>query len=280
MDGTLLDSTGTLRPAVVDAVRAISRSGVRVVLATGRSPWFGVAEIAARLGLFGPQITMQGALVSDPESGRILRSRPLQPALFREALRFAAECGVDPIIATLEGHCAARRPAGVDFLGPQAADAGRLSIVADLESIAECDPMRVFISTPPARHPAVLAAARRHFGSRASIIWSDLSGLEVVAPGTNKATAVAWLAAALGIGLDEVAAVGDGANDIELLQAVGRSAAVGPRLAAVREAAEIVVPDADSDGVLVAFRAFGLPPAASAARPPQLGAARLAATPR
>ena len=51
IDGTLLDHLGVLRPAVVRAVGLIQRSGVEVMLATGRSPWTNVPEIAATLGL-------------------------------------------------------------------------------------------------------------------------------------------------------------------------------------------------------------------------------------
>jgi hydroxymethylpyrimidine pyrophosphatase-like HAD family hydrolase len=41
----LLDERGNLPAAIRNAIAAIAGSGVDVVLATGRSPWSGIAEL-------------------------------------------------------------------------------------------------------------------------------------------------------------------------------------------------------------------------------------------
>ncbi len=110
IDGTLLDTQGLLRPVVRDAVRTVAASGVEVLLATGRSPWDGVAEIAADLGLDGPQITMQGALISDPATGSIRRLRALPPDVYLDAVAFARELQLDPIATLLDGHVPSTSP--------------------------------------------------------------------------------------------------------------------------------------------------------------------------
>jgi hydroxymethylpyrimidine pyrophosphatase-like HAD family hydrolase len=71
IDVTLVDRERRLRPVVRDALRRVAATGVRVVLVTGRAPWDGIAALAEDLDLEGPQITMQGALVSDPRSGAV-----------------------------------------------------------------------------------------------------------------------------------------------------------------------------------------------------------------
>ena len=255
IDGTLLDATGGLHPAVREAIRAVADSGVHVILATGRSPWGGVARIVEELGLAGPQVTMQGALISDPLTGRVARARPLPIAVYLDALRFAEELEIEPVVALMDGHRAARLPQDVEFV-VQGAAADWFLPEADLRSLADASPMRVFLPTNPDRHRQVRAAAAVWFARRASLVWSDLTGVELLAPYTNKGKALAWMAALDGLGLDEVAAVGDGTNDIEMLLAAGQSAAMGDAAALVRGAADIVVPSSERDGIVDALDWF------------------------
>jgi Cof subfamily protein (haloacid dehalogenase superfamily) len=256
IDGTLLDERGVLQPAVRHAVALIAHSGVDVVLATGRSPWSGIEELAAGLGLVGPQITMQGALVSDPATGEVQRLRALPPALYRESLRFADELGLDPVVALLDGHRAERLPDGDDLFVTPMVPGLDFRYVNGLEHLVDERPIRVFLPTGPDRHRAVRRAAASRFAGRGSVVWSDLTGVEVLAPGTHKGEAVAWLAAARDIPMREVAAVGDAANDLEMLWAAGRSAAMISAPPAVRVCADVVVPAAGDLGVLDAFAWF------------------------
>ena len=255
IDGTLLDDQGSLRPEVRDAIARVRESGVEVVLATGRSPWYGVAELARELGLDGPQVTMQGALIVDAETGEVHRARPLPASLYRATLAFARASGLDPVVAVQDGHRAERRhDSDDDFVAPVVETHFRH--VDDLGAVESEGPVRIYLPTPIERHGALLDAALRTIGDRGSIVRSNDSGFEILAPGTNKGDAVAWLAEVRGIGLDQVAAVGDAENDIELLSAAGRSAAMANAPAAVRASASIVVPTSAELGILHALAWF------------------------
>ena len=252
IDGTLLDSHGRLPGVVRDAVQCVAAGGVQVVLATGRSPWYGVAEIAQALGLGGTQLTMQGALAMDPRTGRIDRARPLDSAVYLDALELAGALDIEPVVATPAGHRAARPVAGVDFV-ERRPGANRLRIQRDLRTLADDHPMRVYLPTGPARHHAVRLAMAGRFLGRAAVVWSDLEGVELIAHGINKGEAIEWLAARRGIALADVAAVGDAWNDTEMLRVAGRSAAMGTAPDEVRAAADIVVPDSDDAGLVDAL---------------------------
>jgi hydroxymethylpyrimidine pyrophosphatase-like HAD family hydrolase len=209
---------------------------------------------------------MQGALVSVPATGDVHRLRPIPTALYREAIRFADELGLDPIVGLLDGHRAERLPDGLELFATPLADSLRFQYVEDLERLGHEGPfgegplherpVRVFLPTGPERHGSVRRRALAHFAGRASIVWSDMTGIEILAPGTNKGDAVTWLAASHGIAPGEVAAVGDAANDMEMLQWAGRSAAMGTAPGEVRRCADLVVPPSDELGVLDAFAWF------------------------
>jgi Cof subfamily protein (haloacid dehalogenase superfamily) len=252
IDGTLLDPSGLLRPTVRAGVRELGEAGVRVVLATGRSPWSGVRDLADALRLRGPQVTMQGAVIALTD-GTLIRTRRLEPALYLEAVALADELGIDAVVGTATGNRAERLSEHVDFLTGADAEVPVFRYVPALERIMDEGPIRVFLPTGADRFEAVRATVVERLRGRASVTWSDRSGVEVLAPGTNKGEAIAWLAASMGIPMDRVAAVGDARNDLELLAMAGRSAAMGSAPAEVRAAASVTVPSSARDGLLDAI---------------------------
>jgi hypothetical protein len=224
------------------------------VLATGRSPWGGVAEVAGALGLRGPQVVAQGAVVVDPATSRLEHSTPLSPDLYAEVLAFADALGAAPVVGFADG-LGARPPEEVETSFPSDVPP-RLRITDDLASLAVHHPVRVFVPTGPHRHRHVLAAASVWFAGRASLVWSDESGVELLAPGVTKWSGVAWIADRLGIPHDAVAAVGDGPNDHALLRTAARSALMGSAPAHLRGAADIIVPTSAHDGAIDALAWF------------------------
>jgi hydroxymethylpyrimidine pyrophosphatase-like HAD family hydrolase len=164
--------------------------------------------------------------------------------------------GVDPIVGFLDGHRAERlADPGGPFSVPLAVGE-TFRYVDGLDRLVDDRPIRVFLPTGPERHRSVRRAAANRFAGQGSVIWSDLSGIEILAPGTHKGEAVAWLAAGRGIDLAEVAAVGDGANDVEMLWGAGRSAAMGNAPFEAKVVADIVVLPAADGGLLDALAWF------------------------
>lgn len=256
VDGTLLDERGVLRPAVRDAIALIRNAGVDVVLATGRSPWAGLAKLCDDLGLDGPQITMQGALIISPRTGEIVRARRLSAAVFRDHLSFARALELTPIVALADGHRAETLPANLGLFVPPLREGTHFELVDSFERIVNDGPIRTFLPTHPDRHRSVRMLASVWFGSRASIVWSDDSGIELLAPGASKGDALRYLAGLRGLGLESVAAVGDAPNDTEMLRVAGWSAAMGSAPETVQRAADLVVPPSSEEGILDAFRHF------------------------
>jgi len=136
------------------------------------------------------------------------------------------------------------------------AESLRFELVPSLEAIAGRGAIRTFIPTPPRRHAEVRDLARDWFGPRASVVWTDHNGIELLASGTNKGEALGYLARKMGLDLErDVAAIGDGPNDVEMLRVAGRSVALGSAPADVKAAAGQVVPAEAPDG---AVQAIGL----------------------
>ena len=82
--------------------------------------------------------------------------------------------------------------------------------------------------------------------------------VDVVNVDCSKAKALEHLAGMYGIRMDEVMAIGDQINDIEMMDAVGLGIAMGNAVPAVRDRAQVVVGTHDEDGVAEALRRFVL----------------------
>ena len=73
--------------------------------------------------------------------------------------------------------------------------------------------------------------------------WLDLAPM-----GVNKASGLQLVAQELGIDAADVLAIGDGRNDIEMLQWAGRGVAMGQAIEVVREAADAVTGAVHEEG--------------------------------
>ena len=72
-------------------------------------------------------------------------------------------------------------------------------------------------------------------------------------PGVSKATGISVVAGHLGIELADVMMIGDGANDLPALLAVGYPVAMGNSEPEVVDVAHHLVADVDNDGVVEAL---------------------------
>ena len=82
--------------------------------------------------------------------------------------------------------------------------------------------------------------------------------IEAVQIGTSKASGIAWLCEHLGVAIEDTYALGDSINDLEMLEFVGHSIAMGNASPRAKEAAEYVTSHIHEDGVYKALEHYGL----------------------
>ncbi len=82
--------------------------------------------------------------------------------------------------------------------------------------------------------------------------------IEAVPKGTSKATGIAWLCEHLGVAIEDTYAIGDSINDLEMLEFVGHSIAMGNASPAAKEKAEYITTHIHEDGILNALKHYNL----------------------
>lgn len=220
VDGTLIDYHERASPRVVAALRDVADAGAQVVLATGKS-MFAAQNVIDRLGLTsGWCVASNGAVVFHYPPPTVSSPLTFDPG---PIVASALERSPEAIIAVEvvgEGYRLNR-----EF--PPDVLAGRMW----LESVEELvrEPVTRLLIRDPLAPP------------------HDYQGF--AADGVTKSSALATLVVSLGHSSDEVLAIGDGHNDIDMLVWAGRGVAMGHAHDDVKAAADEETGSLEDDGV-------------------------------
>ena len=256
MDGTTLNNDHiTLPERNRHAILAAIAKQIHVVTATGRMRHRLPAVIEAMPGT-RYAVTSNGAAVWDLAENRLLYENPLAAQTVLEIIRL-----LEPLGAYLElyheGCCYAlrsREDVWYSFPFPDARRnmmLHRRYLVDDLAAFVLDGEKKIekinIPYLPEEIRPAVWAQLQ---ALQSVIVTSSLPGnAEINAVGANKADGLSQLCRHLGILPEQVLAVGDGQNDLEMLAFAGFSAVPANGLDACKKIADLVVGDNESGAV-------------------------------
>jgi Cof subfamily protein (haloacid dehalogenase superfamily) len=252
IDGTLyanMPETGAVEevitPAVYDAVQRAVDAGAHIVLSTGRST-FSITHVWHQLGL--PRDGQQTLTVAS--NGSVIFSYP--PVEVIRAVTFDASEIVQMLLEEVPEAMVAVEEIGVGYRINRHFPDGEITGEMKLESVDELvsEPVtRVIIRDPHSSEEEFVALAEKIGlqGTNYFIGWT--AWLDLAPEGVSKASALAEVAERLGVAQRDVLAIGDGRNDLAMLQWAGRGVAMGQAPLEVQEAADDVTETVHNDGV-------------------------------
>ena len=272
VDGTLLDTEGQMPEANREAIHAAVAAGVHVSLVTGRSYPF-ARPVADTLPSSITLMVSSGA-VERATDGTTLARRLLD----RQVARLVLEATRDyrEHTAVIFDRDEARQIIfeSMDWTHPNRQtywDRNHWLIdqSTPLEDSLVEDPIQVMFNGDPgpmrvlseALHRAADGSSNGHRAFSISLteyLHRNFSLLDITAPDATKGRALEWRAQQLGITRDEVMAVGDNFNDIEMLEAAGIAVVMGNAVPELRRPGWHVTGHQNEAGLAQAIRRFAL----------------------
>ena len=131
--------------------------------------------------------------------------------------------------------------------------------VDDLAAAITWEPDKMMVVGEPAALEPVFSQLTQLLAGRARVIYSEPYFVEVVPEGVGKDVTLMKLGGLLAVPRAATLAIGDGYNDIGMLDYAGLAVAVGNAYPEVKEHADWVAPGNDEDGVAVTIERFILP---------------------
>jgi Cof subfamily protein (haloacid dehalogenase superfamily) len=250
IDGTLVNAAREITPPVHAAVAEARARGVRVCLATGRI-WPSARPFVEALGADPPAILYNGGLVYDFVRDEVWLRAPLPTRHALDVLRILrGHREVQPHLYVDDRVYIPTMTAATDIY--QKKDSLRTEPVGDLADWLQADPGRVPMKILMiGERPALEAVVRDIDGLPYAVnhVFSETIYLEVLPPGVSKGTALAAMAARLGVPREAIVAVGDNLNDLAMIEYAGLGVAMGNAPEALRARADAVAPSNDAHGL-------------------------------
>ncbi|MBO7344668.1 MAG: HAD family hydrolase [Clostridia bacterium] len=240
-DGTL-GVNDHIEPEVVQAIKEYTEKGGIFVIVTGRMHSM-IVPICHKYGLKGLIVSYQGSVIRDIESGEILVNGgidyPLAMQITKELL---VEDGVR-IVADMDEimYCE-----NLSLYTKYHKDFAEIKIVDDLcaeiQKIGHVVSKVVAAGDPEIIQKLTQKYSKKYAGKLICNGGADVL-MEVVSPKYSKGNAVKFLSSYYGIPFDQIIAVGDSTNDIELVNGTWHGVAVGNAKEELKQVAdEITVP--------------------------------------
>jgi len=267
IDGTLLDSRWDLPEANRTAIAEATRRGIEVALVTGRRYDFAM-PIARKLDAPLTMICNNGALVRTHDGKTHLRHllpRDTAERVLRATLPWREGAGVvfdrpkanQIILEVIDTD----NPIRTTYYNR---NREYLSQAVPLESCLIEDPLQVMFSgkvKAMREAEGVLRAApfATEFGLAVTTYKSrDFSMIDVIHPSCSKGSSLAEWAALRGYARDEVMAIGDNHNDLEMLSFAGIPVVMGNSVPELKTFGWHETRTNDEDGVAAAIQQFVL----------------------
>ena len=262
MDGTLLNDQKELSPKNRKALESCIRHGILIVPATGR-PAAGIPEMIREIAGIRYAILTNGARVEDFREGKLISQERIHWELAFEILEWISHYPVayDPYIDG-RGKMEARfrnhledygLPPAMQRLVLSSRDEveDELALVKSLKTPVE--KINIFTKDKKLRQELWEKLAQH----KELAVTSSLDyNVEINAAAATKGNALLHLADYLGLKREQTMAMGDGSNDLSMIEAAGIGVAMANSMEMLKQKADYITLSNEEDGVAAAIRHF------------------------
>ncbi|WAM33406.1 Cof-type HAD-IIB family hydrolase [Caldicellulosiruptor morganii] len=245
LDDTLLSKDLKIAEKNLRAIEFLKQKGVILILASGR-PYPSVKKIAYDLGNLNPMITYQGALIYDPGTDRKLYGFEIQPDDAKKLIKLAKQ-------ENIHVHIYIDNVWYVEVFNEKVEYYRNLTglepvKVDDLHDFVNKSVTKVLFFDEHQRLKRIKDNLPSEFLKKFNIMFSKPFFLEFTDVNASKGNALRFLAGYYNIKREEVMAIGDGDNDISMIEYAGVGVAVENATEKLKQVADFVTLSCDDGG--------------------------------
>jgi hypothetical protein len=281
LDGTLLNSFGEITPNTKEVLKKVMEKGVQVVLASGR-PVSAIENIASEIGAEEYLISGNGALVYDIQAQKVVYDKFLTKKQVLDIVNICEENSIYCNVYTETEVIAKSLNYNVLFYHKENAKKAEekrtnINIVPSLSKYIEeldenakflkmtvCDPNRLIFNGIIRKLRSIDSIdvldvshmSRKTIKDGTDDVQIEYFYTEITNKNVNKWSAIEYLLELENIAPEEVMAIGDNINDKEMIENAGLGVAMGNSGPQMKEIANVVVSDNNSDGIVEAVEKF------------------------
>ncbi|MEO6457316.1 MAG: Cof-type HAD-IIB family hydrolase [Chloroflexia bacterium] len=250
LDGTIFGDDLVISERTRRAILHAQQQGVLVTIATGRM-FVSAKQIATDLSIDAPLICYQGAMVRHSGTGETLYHKTVPRPLAHEIIAKSQQFGLHLNLYLDDAIYAAQiTPEALFYsrinMGLHINEVGNLGTWLDRQD--EAKPTKLVIITDANRTDEVLELFTSLYGDKLQVTKSHPRFTEFTSIECSKGRALAFLSHYVGINRDDVMAIGDGHNDLDMIAWAGHGVAMASAPQAVQDAARSLCAALIDDG--------------------------------
>lgn len=259
LDGTLTNSKKEITRHTKETLIKAQEAGLKVVLASGR-PTYGVAPLANELELQkyeGYILAYNGGEIIDWKTRELMYEKQLDSDLLPYLYRCAKEN--DFAIVTYENeYVLTEKPDDEYVLKEALLNVMKIKKVDNFLEAVKHPITKCLIVGEPSRLALLEKEMYEKLKDRMGVFRSEPYFLELVPKGIDKAQSLSVLLEVIGMTKNEMIAIGDGFNDLSMIQYAGLGIAMENAQDVVKQAADFITLSNEEDGVAYAVEKFYL----------------------
>lgn len=253
IDGTLIGTDEKLKEEFHKLKEFVRNNNIPFTLATGRC-YDEVENFIKEFEVDLPIVVNNGA--GAVKDGNFIWETTMKASMLRKAIECADELGM--VIVTSDG-ISNKSYRHNDYIRNQIKKFGRYEEIyrpkEEEWSTAKIQKLLIIDPLPEGRIDLVLEHLKPYEEVLNIVKYNDRS-VDIMPAATNKAQGIINIAKMLNIDINQIMAIGDAKNDIEMLNAVGIGVAVSNADSKLKEVADYVCDFPNAGGVLQAVKKF------------------------
>lgn len=246
MDGTLLDTNGKIRNETALAIKKTINNGVQFIVSTGR-PIQGIKKYNDILNLKGPAITYNGAMIVSLENGEILYEQSLKKSDAKKILNIGNKNEITMCVWS-------KNQLYVNILNDKVNNYIKLSgvkpiLIYNYQELLEKPISKILWYDTVEKLEEVKKELSFDLFEEVTFCNTQPIFLEFFNSRVSKGEALKFIGKIYSISTHEMIAIGDGANDLSMIQYAGLGVAMGNASIEIKNCAQFITASNDENGV-------------------------------